>query len=174
VRTSSAVFRKSLWLVCALLVACAGPTPYQRLIEGRGYHEEQLDASRFRVSFFGNARTSPETIENYVLFRAAELTLESKGDYFIVLDQGEGRLATVTPNSLERPQQEYEGEDGAQDPIFETVATGSVRPVVSHQATLVIEVHTGPRPADQLNAFGASELKDRLKPLIQYPEKVRL
>lgn len=157
-----------------LLLGCVGPTPYQRLIDGRGYNEEQLDDHRFRVTFVGNLRTPSEAADNYVLFRAAELTLETHNDYFILLDQGSQKLASIKSTTFERPVQSYEGADGAQNPVYETVATGSIRPVVSHQAEAVIEVHAGAKPQDELNAFDARELKSRLEPLIMYPRRSRL
>lgn len=155
-------------LVAAMLAACAGPTPYQRQIDGRGYHEEQMSKNRFRVMFTGNARTAREDIENYVLFRAAELTLETGNDYFIVLDQGSDRFAGFQPSSLEREQQSYETSGEAEDPLFGTLATGSVRPAISHQVVAVIEVGAGARPRDELNVFNAQETIDRLRPLILF------
>jgi hypothetical protein len=162
-----------LFLLLSGMAGCAGPTPYQRQIDGRGYHEEQLDDKRFRVMFTANTRTPSETVENYVLYRAAELTLETGNDAFIVLDQGDERLASFKPSSLQRVQKSYEGPDGAQDPIFETVATGSVRPTVSNQVELVIEVQGGAKPKDEINAFDARELISRLKPLLIFPGETR-
>ena len=67
------------------LLGCAEPTPYQPADGGYGYATQAIEDDRFRVSFSGNAITPRETVENYLLYRAAELTLEQGGDYFIVL-----------------------------------------------------------------------------------------
>lgn len=75
-----------LSLVALALAACASPTPYQPRPEpgGYGFDEQRIEENRFRVSFAGNAATPREAAENYLLYRAAELTLMNGGDYFIV------------------------------------------------------------------------------------------
>jgi len=74
-----------------LLASCSQPTPYQpesasSVVRG-GYSHEQIGPDHFRVRFHGNALTSRETVEAYLLYRAAELTLEEQGDWFLVLDR---------------------------------------------------------------------------------------
>src|SRR5262245_45543404 len=69
--------------------ARAETTPYQPSALSRahhGYAETPLDANRVRISFSGNAETSRETVETYLLYRAAELTLQRSYDYFVVAD----------------------------------------------------------------------------------------
>src|SRR5688572_16406254 len=83
------------WLapaLCALvLAACATPTPYQPNVQGQstsgGYSDARIEENRFRVTFSGNSLTSRETVETYLLYRAAELTLSSGYDYFIIADR---------------------------------------------------------------------------------------
>ena len=75
-----------------LLAACATPTPYQPLgARGTGasggYASEQIAANRFRVMFAGNSLTSRERVERYLLFRAAELTLEQGFTHFSIVDR---------------------------------------------------------------------------------------
>ena len=71
-----------------LLTACATPTPYQAAVGGAyGYAEQPLEDNRYRVTFKGNAATSRETVENYLLLRAAELTQERGADYFRVVEK---------------------------------------------------------------------------------------
>ena len=71
------------------LAACqSGPTPYQ---PGAGYQggytESRLENDRYRVSFKGNSLTNRETVENYLLFRAAELTLQNGYDTFTIVNR---------------------------------------------------------------------------------------
>ena len=71
-----------------LLAACAGkPTPYQAAQGGFGYSEQQIEENRYRVSFAGNSATSRPTIEDYLLYRAAELTVQTGHDWFQVVDR---------------------------------------------------------------------------------------
>jgi hypothetical protein len=72
-----------------LLTACATATPYQPLAKGTkasgGYSEQRIEENRFRVSFSGNSFTSRERVENYLLFRAAELTVQAGFDGFTMV-----------------------------------------------------------------------------------------
>jgi hypothetical protein len=65
-----------LALMAGLLAACMGPTPYQPRVEGErtGYTDHALTQNRFRVTFTGNSATPRETVESYLLLRAAEVT----------------------------------------------------------------------------------------------------
>ena len=67
-------------LAVALIAACAAPTPYQAATERNGFSELKIEDDRFSVSFRGNSRTPRETVETYLLHRAAELTLASGGE----------------------------------------------------------------------------------------------
>ena len=58
------------------LAACATATPYQPLRgSGGGFTEQRLQPDRYRVAFVGNDYTSRQRVENYLLYRAAELTV---------------------------------------------------------------------------------------------------
>ena len=72
--------------VAALLAACVSPTPYQPAQpRGFGYSEERLDQNKFRVTFRGNSLTKRETVVDYLLYRAAELTLQNGFSHFLVV-----------------------------------------------------------------------------------------
>ncbi|MEX2631293.1 MAG: hypothetical protein WD341_15255 [Tistlia sp.] len=68
----------ALLLSAALAAGCTSPTPYQaRGPDGMGpdygFAEQKLAEDRYRVTATGNEATSSDTLENYLLFRAAEL-----------------------------------------------------------------------------------------------------
>jgi hypothetical protein len=75
--------------VIALLTlgACATPTPYQpqgapgAMVSG-GYREVRIEPDRWRVTFSGNSLTSRERVETYLLYRSAELTVQTGYDWF--------------------------------------------------------------------------------------------
>ncbi|MHA6288206.1 CC0125/CC1285 family lipoprotein [Maricaulis sp. CAU 1757] len=69
-----------------LLAACAsGPSPYAPASgDERGWSVRQIEADRFRVRYAGGRDISFEEAENRALRRAAELTLEQGGDWFMV------------------------------------------------------------------------------------------
>src|SRR5689334_132254 len=53
-----------------------------------GYAEQQLEHNKMRVTFNGNDRTDVTTVKKYVLYRAAEVTLNRGYDFFILADRG--------------------------------------------------------------------------------------
>ncbi|HLS67989.1 MAG TPA: hypothetical protein VK035_01510 [Kiloniellales bacterium] len=77
--------------VLLLLGACSGtgPTPYQPAERpgGQGYSEERVSEDTYRITVAGNSLTSRDRIEDYLLFRAAELTLLEGYDHFLLLER---------------------------------------------------------------------------------------
>ncbi len=73
------------------LGSCMTATPYQPAVGTgsyrTGYSDEAIESDRFRVSFAGNSLTSRETVERYLLYRAAELTLQKGFDHFVLVSR---------------------------------------------------------------------------------------
>lgn len=73
------------------LSACVTATPYQPLnpadASAGGYRDVKLDSNHWRVTFAGNTSTSRETVERYLLYRAAELTAAQGFDWFVQNDK---------------------------------------------------------------------------------------
>jgi hypothetical protein len=69
----------------ALLTACASTAVYQPR-EGRygaGYTDEQLASNRYRITYTGTRSTPREIVEDYLLRRAAEVTLQAGYSHFM-------------------------------------------------------------------------------------------
>lgn len=64
------------------LAACATTELYQARDGQSGYAETQLGADHWRVEFVGDDFTSRETVNTYLLYRAAELTAENGHEWF--------------------------------------------------------------------------------------------
>ena len=76
-----------------LLGACATATPYKPAsggINSYGYQVARSETGKHRVGFRGNTSTDRATVENYILLRAAELTLQDGLGHFVVIDEDEG------------------------------------------------------------------------------------
>ena len=74
------------------LSACETATPYQPITAQKatssgGYNEQQIEANRWKVEFSGNSLTSRQTVERYLLFRSAQLTLAQGFDWFQAVDR---------------------------------------------------------------------------------------
>ncbi len=87
----------ALVLTGLLVSGCVTATPYQPLDPGQkamgGYVEQQLETNRYRLSFAGNSVTKRETVETYLLYRAAELTLAQGYESFSVVQRATDRKA---------------------------------------------------------------------------------
>jgi hypothetical protein len=174
------------------LAACATPTPYQPNIRGQatsgGYSEVQIEPDRFRVTFSGNSLTSRETVEGYLLFRAAELTLQKGYDWFTIVDRETDKTTRtyVEPDPFYRPwygpsfgywrpSWRYFGQGygwRTWDPFWGDPFWGDridVRTVDRYEASAEIVMHKGAKPAGDPRAFDARAVIESLKPRIQYP-----
>ncbi len=82
-----AILQRFCAVVVAALVlaACQSPATYRPRASGAdtGYADQQLTANRYRITFTGNAATRRDVVENYLLLRAAEVTLKAGYHAFI-------------------------------------------------------------------------------------------
>lgn len=81
--------------LAVLLAGCMTPAAYapRRPGEITGFTDRELAPGRWRVTFTGNSITPRETVEDYLLLRAAEVTLASGGTHFM-FDTRDTRAAT--------------------------------------------------------------------------------
>jgi hypothetical protein len=105
---------------------------------GEGYSDVQLDANTFSVTFSGNAETTHDIVQTYLLYRCAEITVQSGYDYFVVSDRN----------------------------IQEKKAKLTLMPM-GYTAVATIKVFKGEKPSDNPNAYNAKELMQRLEPQIK-------
>jgi hypothetical protein len=152
-------------LLTAALLGCAKPALYQPLQDDVGYGQQQLEENRYRVWFAGNRATPRETVENYVLYRCAELTLDRGYDYFVLSDRTtEGARREGPGISLGIGGVRFGGRSGV------SIGTGIGFPVGEGDAkyfgqTVAVLVK-GKKPADNPSAFDAREIKAHLEPSI--------
>jgi hypothetical protein len=81
-------------LVCvasaAVLTACATATPYQPASKPGGFDgfsQTMIENDRARITFGGNSLTKRETVENSLLYRAAEMAVERGFDHFTLAER---------------------------------------------------------------------------------------
>jgi hypothetical protein len=86
-------------LLCVTGVGCT--TRYQEMGYTGGVTADQMTADTWRIVARGNAYTSKNTVQDYVLLKAAETTRDAGGSYFQVLSSGDASNAStlVTPGS---------------------------------------------------------------------------
>jgi hypothetical protein len=152
-------------MLALLLAGCAAdPTPYQPAANGYGFSDQQVEGDRFRVTFAGNSATSLDTVRNYMLYRAAEVTVESGHDYFVVVDQNTQSSTSYrgtgsTPFGFGTG---FRGDGG----FGVGFSSFSAYPDDSYTAWADIVVGNGPKPAGDLNAYDARDVLSRLDPAV--------
>ena len=177
-------------VLAALLVgvtACETATPYQPLTRGNavfgGYSDRQIEADRFRVSFAGNTMTSRQTVENYLLYRAAQLTVERGFDWFQMVDRNTRRRSNTYvdrtfnpgPYGYWGPAWRFRGRGfgwRSWDPFWGDPFWGdsiNITTVDRYEATAEIVTRRGPKPADNVRAFDARAVMANLGPSIEMP-----
>jgi len=173
------------------LAGCQTATPYQPLGTGTaasgGFSDQQLEPGRFRVTFQGNSLTSRETVETYLLFRAAELTVNQGFDWFEMVDRhtDRDRRTYYDPDPFYgrpgyawgywRPYWRYYGvRHGWRtwDPFWGDPFWGDtldIRTIERFEASAEIVMHHGTKPADDARAFDARAVMENLAPKIVRP-----
>ena len=78
------VSRLAFLMLLSLLAACTTPSAYAPATgeRGQGYSDQRLAQNRYRVTFTGNSATRRETVENFLLLRAAEVTRDAGYGWF--------------------------------------------------------------------------------------------
>lgn len=169
--------------------ACAvTPTPYQPASAGSranayGYSDQQIEPDRFRVSFAGNSYTERETVERYLLYRAAQLTVERGYDHFILADRDTDKKTRTYVNQpfggfssfgYWSPYWRYYGAGygwRGWDPFFGGPffdRTVDVRTVERYEALAEIVLGRGPKPQN-VRAFDARAVLQSLGPSVVAP-----
>lgn len=157
-----------------LLGACATTTPYAPAANGGdGYSQQKLESDKYRIVFSGNSLTDRVTVENYVLFRAAEVTLESGNDYFIMLED----TADIT-RSFRTTGTSFGGGGFGRRGFFYRGGFGrgfgggfggtsaTTRERNEYTIGAIIQVHKGNKPTDNPTAYDARSVIDSLGPSI--------
>jgi len=160
----------------ALLAACATATPYQAgAPNAYGFQEQQIENNRLRITFRGNTLTDRETVETYLLYRAAELTLERGHDYFIVANRDTEEHSRLQGSGVRSPRFAFDywyfsnrrGWSPWYDPFWDEPT--SYREVTRYEAVAEIAMFSGPKPADDANAFDAREVQTNLQGRVVRP-----
>ena len=153
----------------SLLTGCIEPTPYAPRTQGAraGYTDRALTQTRYRVTFTGNSATPRETVETYLLLRAAEVARAAGYDSFLfdTRNTKAHTVAQVVPEArgpgwgrrlgLARP---YWGAGFGYDPDVDIVTH------TNYEAYAEIVLLTSDQAAKEPRAVKASEVIARIGP----------
>ncbi len=172
----------------AALSACETATPYQPAQPGSaqagGYSEVKIEPDRFRVTFAGNSMTTRATVESYLLYRAAELTLNQGFDWFETIDRNTDKHVETWADPdpfyatygfgwhpywrYYRHSYGWRGWDPFWgDPFWDRDI--DVHTIEKYEAAAEIVMHHGPKPQGDRKAFDARAVIDNLNSKIVRP-----
>jgi hypothetical protein len=176
-----------------LLAGCETETPYRPAVghgfnNGGGYSDRQIEANRFQITFSGNTVTSRDTVEKYLLYRAAELTVQHGDDYFILADRNTDKQTRTyaTPGPYGGPWgpgpwggwgaswRFHRGGFGwrSWDPFWGDPWGNDfdIQTVDRYEASAEIITGKGPPPPRNIHAFDAHQVMEHLGPSIVMPK----
>ena len=155
-----------VWVLGSLLLAgCATPTPYKPADGGYGYAEQQIENDRYRVTFAGNSVTPRDTVQNYLLYRAAELTVEHGHDYFTIVNQDIERSTAYQGTGYDNFGF-WPGRRG-----WFGAPNYSAYPIDSYTAFADIVMGDGDKPKNDVNSYDARDVIRRLGATIERPKE---
>ena len=159
------------------LAACVTPTPYQPAPpDGFGYSEVRLDQNKFRVTFRGNSLTKRETVEDYLLYRAAELTLQNGFSHFLVVGRDTEAKTSYRYwiDSYGGRGWFYHGFPGWHRSRWHRPwGAYDVQPVTTYTATAEIILVKGAVQDGEARAFDAQQVLAAVGPRVVRPEQVQ-
>lgn len=186
-----------------MVAGCATETRYRPAtgqgFSRTGYSDRRIEPDRFLVSFQGNSVTSRDTVERYLFFRAAELTLQNGYDYFVMVDRDTDRQSRTYSTGgfgggyggFGGPGWGYGGFGGYWGPSWRygggRFGGGwgpwggwgggfndfDIRTVDRFEASAEVVMRKGPIPRDNIRAFDARRVVDTVGPTVQLPEQKR-
>lgn len=162
------------------LAACATSTPYAPAAEGNGYgfSEQRIESNRYRIMFRGNSSTTRETVETFLLFRAAELTVINGFDHFIVIENDTEVRSNYSTTTTSPAFFGRYGGFGYGPYAFPYYAYGwgwgfpqdsFTREITRYSAVAFVTMHKGDKPQDNPQAFDAREVVENLRPAVLGP-----
>jgi hypothetical protein len=173
-------FARTLIVVAlaGILAACVTPTPYQPAPpRGFGYSEVRLDQNKFRVTFRGNSLTPRETVEDYLLYRAAELTLQNGYSHFLIVGRDTEAKTSYRYwiDSYGGRGWFYHGFPGwYRDPWHRPWGgTYDAQPITTYTATAEIILVKGAVQDGEARAFDAQQVLVQVGPRVVRPEQVQ-
>ena len=159
--------------ICLLFLgACTGPTPYMPLGEsGNGYSEQKLESGRYRVTFAGNELTRKDTVEDYMLYRAAELTISTGHQYFQVVSKDTDKSTSYRYTGPDVGV--FGGSRGWGTGVGWRFGTGYGGSESEQSFSIAVEIllKKGAKPEGDPNAYDAADILASLGPKIIRPKE---
>jgi hypothetical protein len=160
------------FVICAALclLACGCSTSYHKKNFTGGYSEMVVRENVFQVWYEGHSGASRQRVEDSLLYRCAEITIASGGDYFIILD---GDTRSVTRTVRAEDEREANRQLGLREVQYGQPLLKNTAPFrrehscTSFNATSLIQVRRGEIPGGMPNALRARDVIEQLGPYVR-------
>lgn len=154
------------------LAGCATQPVYQAANgSSYGYVDQQIETDRYRVSYNGSTSTPRATVENFLLYRMSEITLEQGYDYFKVLETDTECHTELIETTDSDPCAGSMGYGGLFSYYGYGVCCDSktlTKESKRYEAVAFISLFNGEKPTDDAFAFDAraviENLEDQVRP----------
>jgi hypothetical protein len=158
-------------LLAVAACAPAGPTGYRALSGKFGYEDARMADGAWRIVFYASAETARDRLENFVLYRAAELARSEGRPRFAVMEHGFQTLEE-TPAERERPPPGFEVSGagfGRADPTLtrEYEAPPGREPEIRLKADMLVCPYDGAPPDRAERLYETAEVLRVLGPSIR-------
>ena len=155
-----------------IVAGCETSTPYAPAgASGYGFSDQRIERNRYRITFRGNSLTDKDTVETYLLFRAAELAVQSGYDYFTLVESDTEKQSTFTATSTAF------GAGRGFFPGYYAYGWGWAQPIDTtirerrkYSATAYVLFGEGEKPAGDRYAYDAREVMRNLRGALVLPQ----
>ncbi len=165
-------YTKLVFVLSLVIILSGCATPYQSKRFSGGYTDSRIDANTVRVSFYGNGHTTRETVENDMLYRCAEVTLQDGYDYFVIVsgDTTPTFSTYTTPGTYNQHTNTnlnvYGNTGYASSSTYGYYQPGHTFHTRKFESSVMIKMFNGKKPANLSNAYDAHEIVNYMKPQI--------
>src|SRR5579872_5733146 len=127
--------------IISFILGCA--TPYQQRSFTGGYSDTRISKNTVLVSFKGNAYTSRERVQLYLLYRCAQVTQQYGFDYFVI-NSGDTEAGTgYVSNYSSTTNASAFGSGNSAFGSAQTYGSGSTMPIHKYGTEAMIEMFAG-------------------------------
>jgi len=150
-------------ITAALLMT--GCTTYGEMGFTGGVSATQIDGNTFRIESRGNAFAGSSQIKDFAMMRAAEATLQSGNDYFVIVTAEDMSRTdiSVTPRTATSQTNVFGNTATTQT----TYSGGEINSYDKPGQDLIIKVFKGDKPQNNPNAYSAREIVQFLGPKVK-------
>jgi hypothetical protein len=157
------------------IMGCSTATYYQPASsnEEPGYRDQKIEDNKYRISFVGNAVTPRETVELYLLYRAAELTTQNNFDYFVFSEHQVDAKTEVSGSSSAAGVYGYGAYGRRGFPYYGMGMSSNISTQTHYETVAYIKMQKGKAPDSLAYAFDAKEVMKNIGPRVLRPPNVK-